>query len=212
MASDTRDFVLDAFRALFGDPERYALILTSDHEVLEGTAAARRLFGLPLEGFVSARGILPAAVTDAIDEAFQGRLVRLDFAAETRDGKAAFEVVVQPAGELAETGAVLLLAVATDGRRPHEEQEGELLARIALAVSKTASVTFAVEETMRNICQATGWPLGEAWIPQSSEGGMPALMCCGSWTSEKGWLETFTTQAPALRFNPGAAAPGDRTS
>ena len=208
MASNTREFVLDAFRALFGDPERCALILTSDHEVLEGTAAARRLFGLPPEGVVSARGILPAAITNAIDEAFRGRVVRLDFAAETRDGTTAFEVVVQPAGELAETGAVLLLAVASDGRRPHEELEGELLARIALAVSKTASVTFAVEETMRNICQATGWPLGEAWIPQSSEGGMPALMCCGSWTSEKGWLETFTTQATGLRFNRGEGVPG----
>ena len=208
MASDTRDFVLDAFRALFGDPERYALILTQDHEVLEGTAAARRLFGLPPDGVASARGILPAAVADAIAEAFRGRVVQLDFAAEARDGKVAFEVVVQPAGELAETGSVLLLAVATDGRRTHEEQEGELLARIALAVCKTASVTFAVEETLRNICQATGWPLGEAWIPQNSKGVTPALMCCGSWTSEKGWLETFTTQATGLRFNRGEGVPG----
>ncbi len=209
MASATRNFVLDAFRALFGDPERYALILTSDHEVLEGTAAGRRLFGLPPEGVVSARGILPAAVANAIDEAFRGRVTELDLAAETRDGRGAFEVVVQPAGALAETGSVLLLAVATDGRRTHDGQEGELLARIALAVSKTDSVTFAVEETLRNICQATGWPLGEAWVPQNSEGGAtPALMYCGSWTSEKGWLETFTTQATGLRFNRGEGVPG----
>src|SRR6185312_15202603 len=208
MASATRDFVLDAFRALFGDPERYALFLTSDHEVLEGTAAARRLFGLPVEGVVSARGILPAAVANAIDEAFRGRVVQLDLATEARDGNARFDVIVQPAGALAETGAVLLLAVATDGRLDHDGHEGELLARIALAVSKTDSVTFAVEETLRNICQATGWPIGEAWIPQNSEGGTPALMCCGSWTSERGWLETFTTQATGLRFHRGEGVPG----
>ena len=208
MASATRDFVLDAFRVLFGDAERYALLLTSDNDVLEGTAAARRLFGLPPEGVVSARGILPSAVARAIDEAFRGRLMKLDFAPETRNGTGAFEIVIQPAGALADTGSVLLLAVPTTGRSSHDEQEGELLARIALAVSKTDSVTFAVEETLRNICQATGWPLGEAWIPQNSEGATPALMCCGSWTSEKGWLETFTTQATGLRFNRGEGVPG----
>ena len=210
MAPDTRNFVLDAFRVLFGGSEQYALILTPDHDVLEGTAAARRLFGLAPEGVVPVRGFLPAAVANAIDDAFRGRLVQLDFVAETRDGKAAFEIVIQPSGGHAESETVLLLAIPTTGRRSHDEHEGELLARIALAVSKTDNVTFAVEETLRNICQATGWPLGEAWIPQNSEegGGAPALMYCGSWTSEKGWLETFTTQATGLRFQRGEGVPG----
>jgi PAS domain S-box-containing protein len=88
------------------------------------------------------------------------------------------------------------------------EREGALLAQIVLAVVRTDNVLLAVEETLRSICQATGWLLGEAWVPHSTDGGEPVLRYYGNWTNERGPLETFTMQASGLRFRKGEGVPG----
>ena len=207
MSSNKEDSVSDAFRGLFGRSDQYALLVAPDHTVLEGTTAARRLFGLVEAGIVPIPEF-PSTVGKAIDEAFQGKGVRLELVAPTPDGARTFDVTVQPVGTQSVVEKVLLLAAANGLPRSQRKQEGELLVRIALAVSQTDNVSLAIEETLRHICQATGWALGEAWVLQPVEGGEPVLGYCGEWTSEKGLLQSFTAQATGLRFRRGEGIPG----
>ena len=201
------DSVSDAFRGLFGRSDQYALLVIPDHTVLEGTTAARRLFGLDEAGIVPVPEF-PSTVAKAIDEAFQGEGVRLELVAPTPDGERTFDVTVQPVGTQSVVEKVLLLAVANCLPRSRRDQESELLVRIALAVSQTDDVSLAVEQTLRHICQATGWVLGEAWVLRPVEGGEPVLGYCGEWTSEKRLLQAFTAQAAGLRFRRGEGIPG----
>ena len=199
----------DAFRDLFGRGNHYALLLTPDHAVVEGTPAARQLFGLVRTGVVPVPEF-PGAVDAAIDDAFRGRTVRLEFVASTVDGKHTFWLTCQPVGKTTPGESVqhVLLQVSDGMPRSQSDQEGVLLSQIALAVGRTDNVALAVEETLRGICKATGWLLGEAWIPYQVDGGEPILRYGGRWTSEKGPLETFTAQASGLRFHRGEGMPG----
>jgi len=150
---------------------------------------------------------LPAVVSAAVDESFQGNTVRLEWLAAPPEGERTFELMLHPIGGEGDVKYVLLLA--SDGTRlSRSEREGVLLTQLALAVGRTDNVVFAVEETLRSICQATDWPLGEAWGPQSVEGDEPVLRYYGKWTNERGALETFTTQASGLRFHRGEGMPG----
>lgn len=207
MLSNKEDSLADAFRDLFGRPDQYALLVAPDHTVLEGTAPARRLFGLAETGIVPMPEF-SSMVGKAIDEAFQGKVVRVELSAPTPDGEHAFDVTVQPAGTQSAVERVLLLAAANGSPHSQREQEGELLVRIALAVSRTDNVSLAIEETLRHICQATRWALGEAWVLRPVEGGEPVLEYCGEWTGETGPLKSFTTQATGLRFRRGEGIPG----
>ena len=207
MLSNKEDSLADAFRDLFGRPDQYALLVAPDHTVLEGTAPARRLFGLAETGIVPMPEF-SSTVGKAIDEAFQGKVVRLELSAPAPDGERTFDVTVQPAGTQSAVERVLLLASANFSPHSQREQEGDLLVRIALAVSRTDNVSLAIEETLRHICQATGWALGEAWVLRPVEGGEPVLEYCGEWTGETGPLKSFTTQATGLRFRRGEGIPG----
>lgn len=197
----------EAFRDLFGRPDQHALLVARDHTVLEGTAAARHLFGLVEAGIVPVPAF-PSSVRKAIDEAFQGKSVQLELVCPALDGERTFEVTVRPTGTQSAVPTVLLLAAANGLPRSQHEREAALLVRIALAVSQADNVPLAVEETLRHICEATGWALGEAWVLQAVEGEEPMLGYGGEWASEKGSLVSFTTQATGLRFRRGEGLPG----
>jgi len=204
--SSTSEPLSEAFLALFSRPEHYALLVSADHAVVEATAAARQLFGLVHDGAVPLPEF-PGAVCAAIDEAFQGNVVHLDFPAPVAPGKHTFQLTFQRVGGIPHNEQVLIQA--SEGMpRSRSEQEGALLAQIALAVARTDNVALAIEETLGAICRVTGWSLGEAWIPQLVDGGDPVLRYAGKWTSAPGALETFTLQASGLRFRKGEGVPG----
>jgi PAS domain S-box-containing protein len=212
---------MQAFRSLFGRPDQYALLLARDHTVLEATPAARRLFGLVQAGMVPLPEF-PPEVDAAIAEAFQGRTARYELAPGDRRGEGRhgnlgdnhggamappFELTVQPVGTGDVVDTVLLQAVPRAERRSAERVES-LLSRIALAVGQTDNVSLAVEVTLRAVCQATGWAMGEAWIPSVVEEDEPVLVPGGSWSSKDARVETFAAQATGLRFRRGEGIPG----
>lgn len=198
---------MDAFGTLFGNSGHRALLLTPDQTVLEATTLARRLFNLASEGPVPLPRF-PSAVEVAIEQASQGMIARLDIQHSDPEGiNRTFELIVQPIEMGGVVAAILLHAYDVTERR-HTEREGHLLSHIALAVGQTENVNLAVVVTLKHICDATGWVLGEAWIPRVEAPSTQVLERRGIWSIPDAQLDAFTAQGSGLRFRAGEGIPG----
>lgn len=63
--------------------------------------------------------------------------------------------------------ATFVCATHDVSERVRREQEFELLHGIVLEVSSAATLDDAIDVTLRQLCTATGWSYGEAWIPST---------------------------------------------
>lgn len=66
-------------------------------------------------------------------------------------------------------------------------------------------VQTAFSSTVRSICKATGWSLGEAWFPLPD---LSALEHGMAWHDDSPALSAFTLKSRGLSFPPGAGLPG----
>jgi PAS domain S-box-containing protein len=196
----------DAFRALCRAHTGCAWLLSTDLAVLERTAAVRRIFGA-LSDEEPSTAVFPPLVTSATSRALLGETIRLDLPVSSDGTSRIFELIAQPVAEDGIVVAVLIQGYDVTDER-HRVQEGALLARIALTVGQIENVTDAIEATLQHICDATGWLLGEAWIPRVSGVGTPVLEHGGLWTSEPQRLEPFVAQMAGFRFMRGEGIPG----
>jgi len=84
------------------------------------------------------------------------------------------------------------------------ELQLELTRRLTFPDGEPASVTEALRETLRRICETTGWPLGQAWtLAEDSD----TLECCAFWRSDPG-LDEFVAASRSLAVARGAGLPG----
>src|SRR5262249_55616231 len=71
--------------------------------------------------------------------------------------------------------ATHVLGIAEDiTERRRREDEVRLLQTIALDVAQTPDLRGALEVVLRRVCEATGWVLGQAWLPDPDLG---VLVC-----------------------------------
>jgi diguanylate cyclase (GGDEF)-like protein/PAS domain S-box-containing protein len=89
--------------------------------------------------------------------------------------------------------------------RKRAEEEVRLLQTITLAISESKDLHSALEVVLRKVCEATGWILGQAWIPQSDA---TALECSPAWYNNANGLEKFRALSEGLTFSPGQGLPG----
>ncbi|MCS7173600.1 MAG: GAF domain-containing protein [Armatimonadetes bacterium] len=90
-------------------------------------------------------------------------------------------------------------------RERGEMEEGlRLLSSLAQTVAGAPDFDTALHATLRIVCEAAGWALGEAWMP-SSDGRR--LEWRGAYTTREG-LERFAENSRAFTFGPGAGLPG----
>lgn len=198
--------VLEGFRGLFSGPDQCAILLAPDQTVLDATPAARRLFGLACEGTVPLPDF-PLDVENGVERALAGAIARVDLWRPDADGTPrAFEIIVQPIVSGDSIAAVLLQTYDITERRKRE-REGALLARIALAVGQTESISRAITATLQQICETTGWSFGEAWVPRVIN-DVAVLERRGTWSRPDPALEMFAIQAGGLRFQSGEGMPG----
>jgi PAS domain S-box-containing protein len=89
--------------------------------------------------------------------------------------------------------------------REQVEERILLLQSIILAVSEAHSVDAALEIVLHKLCDATGWILGQAWVPMPDQ---KTLRCVPVWYSNAAGLENFRKVSEEYRFPPGTGLPG----
>jgi len=103
-------------------------------------------------------------------------------------------------------GSSGFLAVQREiGARKRAEAEARLLQTIALGVGAAADLDEALAFLLRQVCETTGWAMGEAWLPDH-DGAQ--LVCHPVWHGAAPGLEEFRQASVALRFAAGEGLPG----
>ena len=90
----------------------------------------------------------------------------------------------------ADGNRVALEGIARDiTARKQREQELRLLQSITLAVSEAEDMEAALSIVLRSVCEATGWVIGQAWVPASEDGQL--FVCSPAWYGREPGLEAF---------------------
>lgn len=84
---------------------------------------------------------------------------------------------------------VALEGIARDiTTRKQSEEELRLLQSVTLAINDAKDVEAALSVVLRSVCQATGWSIGQAWLPDADGAG---LKCSPAWYGHAAGLESF---------------------
>lgn len=97
-----------------------------------------------------------------------------------------------------------LLEEERNARRKAEE-ETDLLKSLIVGISEVENLDSALAIALRKVCDATGWVIGQAWIP-NSEGKY--LISSPAWYAKEKSLEKFRLFNKDIKFNPGVGLPG----
>ncbi len=76
--------------------------------------------------------------------------------------------------------------------RKQQEQELRLLQSITLAVSEAEDLEAALSIVLRAVCEATGWVMGQAWVPAAENPRL--LRCSPAWYGREPGLEAFRAE------------------
>ncbi len=85
------------------------------------------------------------------------------------------------------------------------EEETRLLQTMTVAISESNDLHSALGIALQRVCEATGWILGQAWIPRL-DGTL--LECSPTWYCSTEGLEEFRTVSERFTFLPGKGLPG----
>jgi diguanylate cyclase (GGDEF)-like protein/PAS domain S-box-containing protein len=90
-------------------------------------------------------------------------------------------------------------------QRQRAEQEVRLLQTLTVAINEAEDIDSALTTALRKVCEATGWVLGQAWVPQSDG---TALECSTAWYTTAAGLATFRKASECLTLRTGVGLPG----
>jgi len=88
---------------------------------------------------------------------------------------------------------------------PHILEELRLLHALTLALDKSENLSSALAIVLKEVCRATGWALGEAWLP-APDGS--ALEMGPVWHVASNRLREFVAGSRTYAFRPGQGLPG----
>ena len=95
----------------------------------------------------------------------------------------------------------------TDMEQDHQQSEEQLrlLQTITMEVAAASDLTSALEIVLREVCEKTGWVLGQAWVPNSATG---VLDFVAGWYCGDGELKPFRALSQESHFKSGLGLPG----
>jgi diguanylate cyclase (GGDEF)-like protein/PAS domain S-box-containing protein len=85
------------------------------------------------------------------------------------------------------------------------QEETKLLQTISLAISESATLETALQVALQQVCEATGWKYGEAWLADSTQ---TRLQCSSAWYSQSSSLSNFRILSQKMQFTSGVGLPG----
>jgi len=99
------------------------------------------------------------------------------------------------------------LAIFEEGKtaRKKAEEETELLKSLIISISEVDDLNSALAIALEKVCEATGWVVGQAWIPNKEK---TYLISSPAWYTKEKSLEKFRSFNKDLKFNPGIGLPG----
>jgi len=100
-------------------------------------------------------------------------------------------------------GVVLNVRDITERKRAAEELR--LLQTIVLAIDEAADLGTALEVTVQQVCEVTGWVCGAAWTPLADGS---ALELRRSWSRDDSRLQAYCEDRHTLDLPPGVGLPG----
>ena len=89
--------------------------------------------------------------------------------------------------------------------RKRAEEESRLMHSTTLAISESKDFKSALAAVLQNVCEATGWILGQAWVPRSDGS---ALELFANWATDVTATEHFRAFSQNFVFAPGVGLPG----
>jgi len=89
--------------------------------------------------------------------------------------------------------------------RKQVEEEVQLLRTASLAISTAPDLHAALSVALQLVCEATGWVLGQAWMPRA-DGAV--LECSATWWCGIPGLEAFRRHSETITLVPGEGLPG----
>ncbi|HXC26122.1 MAG TPA: ATP-binding protein [Gemmatimonadaceae bacterium] len=212
---DPAEGLRHGFRGLFTNPAACAALLTPTGTTIESTPAAQTLLGLTPIPPESAPGAaagtttaVPPWLLESLDEVAGGRCVQREVQVQTDEGERLLAVELSPVRPDGYPLLAITMYAQDITKRHRNEREAALLVQLAMAVGQTDSVELAVEATLQQICQATGWALGEAWLPRVDQSGVRRLERRGAWSVRDHRLQTFLSQGAGFTFVAGEGIPG----
>src|SRR6266481_8781989 len=94
---------------------------------------------------------------------------------------------------------------SAEQKRKESEEQLSLLQMITRQLAAAEDVSSALKIVLRQICEKTGWALGQAWVP-NKDGAV--LVCDTDWFCGEGDLQDFRVASEATHFKPGVGLPG----
>jgi len=198
---------LTAFGTLFDDSDASIALLNRAGDVLRATASAQRWLE---EGGDQSRPLIDAIV-DACAELTPGTRSSIDVELVTGSGTpAVIEAELWAIADGPPMHDPVILAWLRDITEQREgDREATLLATLAVALGRTDSAELGITVTLEQICHATGWVVGEAWMPTTDLSGTPVLSRAAYWlTRETPALVSFVQQGKGFHFTRGQGLPG----
>ena len=94
---------------------------------------------------------------------------------------------------------------SAEQKRKESEEQLSLLQTITREVAAASDLSSALKIVLRQVCEKTGWALGQAWVPNRDKF---CLVCGADWFCGEGDLKHFRAVSEEIRFEPGVGLPG----